>query len=984
MITPHPRGVVDYENAAARRGAPWRVRAVRKGYMGMKTKFDITGMTCSACSAHVEKAVAKLNGVKKVSVNLLTNSMTAEYDESAVSAEDIVQAVEKAGYGAAVKEDTTSGTNKGVSAAVKATVKAAFDITGMTCSACSAHVEKAVAKLDGVQKVSVNLLTNSMTAEYDENAVSAEDIVQAVEKAGYGAAVKSEKTEVRKPSKSEDRGAARKKAAHDMKTRLIVSLVFMVILMYVAMGHMFGAPLPRFLTGAENAVSYAFTQLLLTLPIIYVNRAYYINGFKRLIQRAPNMDTLVAVGSVASLIYGIFVIYRMSYALGAGDITTVEGYMHDLYFESAGMILALVTVGKYLETLSKRRTGDALDKLKKLAPETALLVRDGREIEVESSSLAVGDIIAVKSGMAVPQDAVVTEGNAFVDESAISGESVPVEKSEGARLIGGTISRSGYVRARVSAVGNESVLQRIINLVEEAGADKAPIAKIADKVSGIFVPVVMAIALATFIGWAWGTGDIETALQTSVSVLVISCPCALGLATPVAIMVGTGKGAENGILIKSGEALETLHTVKYVVLDKTGTITEGRPGVTDVTTDEETLRAVYALEKKSEHPLGSAVVEYAEGRGISAPETGAFETIPGRGIKGEVAGKTYCIGNALFMRESGVDEKEYSKELERVTSEGKTPLMVAAEGKYLGLIAAIDSVKETSAEAISLIKKEGIKTVMLTGDNRRTAEAIARVAGVDEVIAEVLPEDKEQAVAVLMEKGKVAMVGDGINDAPALTRADVGIAIGSGADIAVDSADIILVKNDLMDVVNALRLSARTMRNIKENLFWAFFYNTLGIPLAAGVLYVPFGIRLNPMIGALAMSLSSLFVVGNALRLKLFKPLRPAKSLSQGTHEEHYKKSPDGCAAGACPIADTNNYKIDRRYSPMKTELNIDGMMCMHCVSRVEKALKETAGVSEVEVSLENKNAVVSGGEPEALKKAVEEAGYTVTEIKRV
>lgn len=851
-----------------------------------------------------------------------------------------------------------------------------FDITGMTCSACAAHIEKAVSKIKGVESVSVNLLTNSMRARFDERLTNVGSIVAAVDGAGYGAAEKGKGTAATLQNAANDSARAKRVGAtRAMRIRLTVSLIFMAALMYVAMGHMAGAPLPSFLTGPENAVSYAFTQLLLTLPILYVNRAYYINGFKSLFKGAPNMDTLVATGSAASLVYGVYAIYKMSFALGQGDLSAAEAFAHDLYFESAGMILALVTVGKYLESKSKLKTGDALAKLKKLAPATALKICDGMETEVPSETLNKGDEIAVKSGMSVPADATVVSGNAFVDEAAVSGESVPVEKRAGDKLIGGTILKSGYLRARVSAVGGESVLQRIIALVEEAGAAKAPIAKVADKVAGVFVPVVMCIALATFIGWAAGTEDFDTAVQTSIAVLVISCPCALGLATPVAIMVGTGKGAESGILIKSGEALERLHSVKYVVLDKTGTITSGTPKVNFVTLSDEVLQAVYSLEKKSEHPLGEAVVRYGEEKGIEELPTGEFATLAGRGVTGVVNGKEYAVGNALLMRERGVKEEEFSEELFRASEEGNTPLLAECDGKYLGLIAAADAVKETSAEAIMRLKRMGIKTVMLTGDNARTANAVARIAGVDEVIAEVLPEDKERVVGELSRRGGVAMVGDGINDAPALMRADVGIAIGSGSDIAVDSADIIVIRNDLMDVVNALRLSAKTMRNIKENLFWAFFYNALGIPLAAGVLFVPFGIKLSPMIGALAMSLSSLFVVGNALRLKFFKPLR-AVSTNGGAGYE-----PVLNADRKEREANEKGTISERRENGMKFQLKIEGMMCMHCAARVEQALKNAAGVEEVSVSLENKNAVVVGGEAEALKKAVADAGYEVAEI---
>lgn len=883
----------------------------------------------------------------------------------------------------------------------------------MTCSACSAHVEKAVAKLKGVRKASVNLLTNTMTAEYDENAVDANGIIAAVNKAGYGASLADADGAVpsnRRAAAADVKRGNAQNSTNSMKIRLIVSLVFMVVLMYVAMGHMAGAPLPPFMTGTENAVSFALVQLLLCLPIMYVNRTYYVNGFKRLFSLAPNMDSLIAVGSAASLAYGVFAIFRMSYGLGAGDLALVEKYSHELYFESAGMILALVTVGKYLETLSKRRTGDALEKLRKLVPDKAVLIKDGREVSVDSSTLTAGDTVAVKAGMVVPADAEVIGGSAFMDESAISGESVPVEKGEGDKIVGGTVNRSGYVTARVTAVGGESVIAKIIRLVEDAGADKAPIAKAADKIAGIFVPVVMGIALVTFIGWLAGTKDFETALSCAISVLVISCPCALGLATPVAVMVGTGKGAENGVLIKSGEALEVLHAVKYVVLDKTGTVTEGVPEVSDVMLRGDSsavLAAVAGIEKQSEHPLGAAVVEYAEARGVKFAPADSFITLAGKGVVAVSGGDSYAVGNAALMRERGVAEEDFAADLAAVTREGKTPLMVARNGRYAGLIATSDKLKPTSAQAVRELKKLGVKIVMLTGDNARTAGAIAREAGIDEVFAEVLPQDKERKIAELQRHGKVAMVGDGINDAPALMRADVGIAVGRGSDIAVDSADVVLVKNDLLDVVTAVRLSRRTMRNIKENLFWAFFYNTLGIPLAAGVLFVPFGIKLNPMIGAAAMSLSSLFVVFNALRLKLFKPTHgdtpeACSCAAIGGELPAVKFSADGDERAVCTVGDENGVsengveiqddnckgsESSRRSVNMKQfELNIEGMMCGHCTARVEKALKAVDGVESVKVSLADKTAKVEASEcvtAERLKAAVEEQDYEVTSIKQ-
>ena len=879
--------------------------------------------------------------------------------------------------------------------------KTRFVVTGMTCSACSAHVENAVSKLAGVRRASVNLLTNSMTAEYDESLLSAEDIARAVVKAGYGAAPEEGSgVPARENKGAKERADMRAQATKEMRVRLIVSLVFMVVLMYVGMGHMFGAPLPSFLTGTENAVSYAFLQILLCLPIIYVNRSYYINGFKRLFTLSPNMDSLIAVGSAASLAYGIFAIFRMSYGLGAGDTALVERYLHDLYFESAGMILALVTVGKYLESLSKRRTGDALDRLRGLVPKGAIVLRDGEEREVDSETLAAGDVIVVKAGMSVPADAVVTDGHAFVDESAISGESVPVEKTEGAKLIGGTVNRTGHVTARVTAVGGESVLSKIIKLVEDAGADKAPIAKIADKISGVFVPVVMGIALVTLIGWLAGGYAFEHALTCAVSVLVISCPCALGLATPVAVMVGTGKGAENGVLFKSGEALETLHDIKFAVFDKTGTVTEGSPEVAEITfrgRADEILSAVAGIERKSEHPLGDAVVAYAAARGIEFAEAEEFETLPGKGVTATVNGVRYAVGNAALMQDAGVPEESYSAELARVSEEGKTPLLVAREGEYLGLIATSDRVKPHAKQAVEELKKLGVRVVMLTGDNERTARAVAAQAGIDEVFAGVLPGDKEAKIAELKKQGKVAMVGDGINDAPALTRADVGIAIGSGSDIAVESADVVLIKDDPLDVVTAVRLSRATIRNIKQNLFWALFYNALCIPVAAGVLYVPFDFRLSPMIGAAAMSVSSIFVVTNALRLRLFKATRAEEKCADGAcavgagsgAAPEGNEPSDGASA---PLSEESEKEremtentLQRSEADMKTYvLSIEGMMCSHCTGRVEKALRAVAGVADVAVSLEQKNAVVSADESvtaDALKAAVEAQDYPVTAV---
>lgn len=820
----------------------------------------------------------------------------------------------------------------------------------MTCAACSAHVEKAVAKLNGVNSVSVNLMRGTMLVDFDSNAVKSDDIVKAVTSAGYSASAEGAQT---KQTKSDS-----------MKTRLVVSLVFMVLLMYVAMGHMVGLPLPFFLMGTENAVSFALVQLLLCLPIVYVNFSYYTNGFKRLFKGSPNMDSLIAVGSFASLVYGLVVMFLMSYSLGQGDLNSVGNYMHQLYFESAGMILALVTVGKYLEKLSERRTGDALDKLKKLVPDKAILLKDGKEITVDSSTLVSGDLVVLKAGMSVPADGVVVEGHSFVDESALTGESIAVEKVEGDKVVGGTINTNGYLVVKVTDVGEKSVLHGIIQLVENAGSTKAPIARIADKVSGIFVPVVMGIALVTFIVWLAVGESVGFALSCAVSVLVISCPCALGLATPVALMVATGKGAENGILIKSGEALEQLAKSTYIVLDKTGTITYGKPHVTDVISDRNNfLQIVASIENKSEHPLGVAVVQYAQQQGVEFVDVDSYKTIAGKGVTAVVNGNSYCVGNVALLTDNGV-LKESIVHSEQLSNEGKTVLFVSENGKYIGAIAILDEVKPTSVQAVEMFKKQGLKVAMLTGDNKLTADAIARQVGVDKVYAEVLPADKERIVGELKQHHKVVMVGDGINDAPALARADVGIAIGSGSDIAVDSADVILVKNQLTDVADAYRLSRATISNIKQNLFWAFFYNCLGIPIATGVFYyTALALKLNPMIGALAMSVSSLFVVTNALRLRFFKPTPVACE----------------CNDNSCEIP-----TVQHVTKPAITEITISGMMCQHCQNHVHEALSAVEGVTNVDVSLEKGLATVTGDvDSQLLVDAVTQCGYKVVQYEK-
>lgn len=752
--------------------------------------------------------------------------------------------------------------------------KEKYTVSGMTCAACSAAVERAVSQVPGVSSVNVNLLANVMVVEYDESALDASRIIAAVSDAGYAAAPASAEQQ---RTQAAPVGAITDEIAQ-MKKRVVVSLVFMVLLMYVSMGHMLHLPVPAFLLGLENAGTMALLQFLLTLPVLLVNRQYFQVGFKTLWRRSPNMDSLIAIGSGAAVVYGVFALFRISYGLGHGELDLVARYSHDLYFESAGMILALITLGKFLEARSKGRTSDAIAKLMDLAPKTATVIRDGQEMEIPAADLVVGDIIVIRPGKSIPVDGVIIEGSSAVDESAITGESIPVAKTVGDPVVSATLNKAGAFKFRATRIGEDTTLAQIIRLVEEAGASKAPIAKLADRISAVFVPVVMAIALAAFIIWLLLGYPLEFALTTAVAVLVISCPCALGLATPVAIMVGTGQGALHGILIKSAEALETAHSVDTIVLDKTGTITEGRPQVTDVIPGpdlkpEELLQLAASLEKPSEHPLAEAVTAKAAQEGLEPAPVDEFMAVPGKGIRAELGGKTYLAGNLAFMQENKIELGIFAAEADRLAEEGKTPMYFADTRRALGLIAAADVVKPTSRQAIAALESMGLDVVMLTGDNKRTAEAIRRELNLGSALAEVLPEDKEREIRRLQEQGrKVAMVGDGINDAPALARADVGIAIGAGTDVALESADIVLVKNDLRDVVTAVKLSRATLRNIKQNLFWAFFYNSLGIPLAAGLFYPLFGWKLSPMYAAAAMSLSSIFVVTNALRLRKFTP----------------------------------------------------------------------------------------------------------------
>lgn len=906
--------------------------------------------------------------------------------------------------------------------------KQKFSVTGMTCSACSSHVEKSVRKLSGMEQVTVNLLTNSMQVVYDDTFCKEDTIIEAVEKAGYGASLAGNDEKSQKNGNDQDlsrsgqgttgqdtagREALKGKAANkEMKSRLIISIVFMVLLMGVSMHHMFfmwlHLPVPEFLMrlfhGNENALTFAFTQLLLTLPILYVNRKYYQTGFKTLFHLSPNMDSLIAIGSGAALVYGVFAIYRIGYGLGHGDQALVSRYASDLYFESAGMILALITVGKYMETRSKGKTSEAIQKLMDLSPKTAILLsEDGEEREVPTWQLAKDDLFIVKPGSLVPADGIVVEGTSSINEAAITGESIPVEKQPGDSVVSATMNKAGRLVCRAVKVGEDTTLSQIIRLVEEASSSKAPIAKLADQIAGIFVPAVMGIALVTFLVWLLVGGGFEAAMSSAIAVLVISCPCALGLATPVAIMVGTGVGAKNGILIKSGDALQTAQNIDTVVLDKTGTITEGKPRVTDVLTyDREltpsrVLSYAAAIEKPSEHPLAEAVVNEAAAKGVPIPGVREFQAVFGKGVMGSCEGKRCLAGNAAFLKENGIAlTPEQEEAMEKLSGEGKTPLLFAAGKALSGIIAVADTVKDSSVTAIRELRDMNIQVVMLTGDNKRTAAAVQKKLGINRVAAEVLPKDKEKEIRRLRQEGrKVAMIGDGINDAPALAAADVGIAIGAGTDVAIDSADIILMKSRLTDAVTAIRLSRAVIRNIKENLFWAFFYNSIGIPLAAGVLYPAFGIRLNPMFGAAAMSLSSLFVVGNALRLRGFKagergPAHEAEAEDGAAEAWENAETGENLEAGenACPgqeIEKNNKIEEKQEERSMNKTMIIEGMMCAHCTGRVQKALEAVEGVESVVMSLEEKSAVLtlsSQVEDEALKAAVAEAGYEVTQIR--
>ena len=842
-----------------------------------------------------------------------------------------------------------------------------YNVTGMTCAACQARVEKVVSKVPGVTSVSVNLLTNSMGVE---GTALSTDIVAAVEKAGYHASVKG-------AEKESSQGA---EALADTETpkllkRLIISLIFLMPLMYLSMGHMmWNWPLPGFLN--NNHVGMGLAQLLFTVIIMVINQRFFISGFTSLIHRAPNMDTLVAMGATAAFSYSTYALFAMTVAQTAGNNKLVMSYMHEFYFESAAMILTLITLGKTLEAYSKGKTTDALKSLMNLAPKMATVVRNGQEQIISAEQVKKGDIFLVKPGESIPVDGIVLEGNSAIDEAALTGESIPVDKAEGDNVSAATINQSGFLKCEATRVGEDTTLSQIIKMVSDAAATKAPIAKIADKVSGIFVPAVITIAVITIIGWLLAGQTVGFALARGISVLVISCPCALGLATPVAIMVGNGVGAKNGILFKTAVSLEEAGKVDIVALDKTGTITTGQPKVTDIfpadgISEKELLEVAFALEKKSEHPLAKAIVEYGNEKKFTVPVVEDFQAVPGNGLTGTLNNKTLIGGNLLFIEKSLSISEKIKHSAEQLASAGKTPLFFAKENRLLGMIAVADVIKEDSPQAIKELKAMGIHVVMLTGDNERTAKAIGEQAGVDNVIAGVLPDGKESVIRALGEKGKVAMVGDGINDAPALTRADIGIAIGAGTDVAMDAADVVLMKSKLADVPAAIRLSRGVLRNIHENLFWAFFYNTIGIPLAAGLLIPVLGWKLNPMFGAAAMSLSSFCVVTNALRLNLLN--------IRSTKKDKKKQK----AIDVSIININNNEK--KEVNEMTKTMNIKGMMCGHCEAAVKKALEALPEVASAEVSHEKGTAVVTLEKEiadDVLKKTIEDKDYEVVEIK--
>lgn len=831
-----------------------------------------------------------------------------------------------------------------------------FQVTGMTCSACSARVEKSLKNLTGIGDFSVNVLTNSMTVDFDSQILSTSDIINAVEGAGYGASLFQQKPSVVAETTNEDEAYLH---------RLYVSFGFLVPLMYLSMGHMVGLPLPSIFLGHTNAIAFGFTQFLLTLPICYVNRQYFIKGFQALFKGSANMDSLIAIGSSAAMFYGIFAIYRMGYGLGIGDHELVSQYHMDLYFESCGTILSLISLGKFFEAKSKGKTSEALSKLMNLASKTALVEVNGEEIQKNTSDLQIGDIILVKVGSRIPVDGWVIEGSSFVDQSAITGESIPVEKNVGDDVISSTMNTNGFLKVKATKVGKDTIFSQIVSLVEEASSTKAPIAKFADKISGIFVPIVIGISLMTGLFWIFHTHSLETALSFSITVLVISCPCALGLATPVAIMVGTGKGAEQGILVKSGEALETAHSVQTVILDKTGTITQGKPEVTDILpfsgNIEELLQIATSLEKQSEHPLGQAIYQYGLEKKCELLEITQFQAVLGRGVEGFFEERKFLGGNEAYFKENQIDYEKYKEKIDQLADQGKAPLLFAENGTIKGVIAVADKLKLGSKDAIADLLEMGLDVLMVTGDNEKTANYIAKDLNLTRVIAEVLPQEKEAIVTEVQQSGKkVAMVGDGINDAPALIRADVGISMANGTDIAIESGDMVLMNGDLQSVVTAISLSKKVIQNIKQNLFWAFFYNALGIPLAMGIFYPTFGVKLTPMFGAMAMSCSSLFVVSNALRLRHF----------QGKQRQQIQEE-----------TETFSEISEEKETKNMISLTIEGMMCQHCVNHVTKALEGISGATEISVDLEQKKATFQGNSNlvSVATVAVVDAGYEVT-----
>lgn len=853
-----------------------------------------------------------------------------------------------------------------------------YDIEGMTCASCVANVTKAVKKLDGVSDVNVNLMTNSMKVQYDDEKVSDEEIISSVEKIGYGASVSGKKKEKEEP---ED---FYKRERH-MKRRLISSVIFMVILMYISMGSMIGLPEISGLSGEKNLANFAFTQLLLSLPVIYINREFYTSGFKGLVKRAPNMDSLVALGSASALVYGIFAIYKINAGYANGDMDVVMRYGHSLYFESAAMILTLITVGKYLEEKSKNKTRSSLKDLMDLAPKQATVIEDGNEVLKNVEDVNLGDIILVKPGEHVAVDGVITEGASSVDESVVTGESIPVSKKVGDKVISASVNTTGSFKFKATKVGEDTTISQIIKLVDDANQSKAPIAKLADKISGIFVPTVIVIAIVTFVAWMIIEGDFENSLNFAISVLVISCPCALGLATPVSIMAATGKSAEFGLLFKNAEILENLHKVDTIVMDKTGTITEGNPKLTDVKTDldeDEFLKIAASLENSSEHPLSKAIMEYVKEKDIDYNESKNFESYSGRGISAEYGDKKYFAGNLDLMKEEKIDVKDYEKFADELASEGKTSMYFANDDEVIGIISVKDLPRESSKRAIDLLHDKDKEVIMLTGDNEKTAEAIRKEIGIDKKFAGLLPQEKNEKIEELQKSGKkVLMIGDGINDAPSLAKANIGMAIGHGTDVAIEASDVVLMRGDLLDVVSAIEISTATIKNIKQNLFWAFFYNAIGIPLAAGLLYAPFGIKLSPMFGAFAMSMSSVFVVTNALRLRKFKPRgvyeKSDESLNEVKESTHKSENEDiGDKNEDKAISDKNN--DDKKFETIK----VDGMSCAHCEKRVEDALKSTGKVDSVKADAETGKVkfINLGINKNEVKSAIDSSGYKLAE----